>query len=374
MSMVRGPLLAVLIVSPALHAQSPSPFRAGSGHVVHLRTGERLTGQLLGLDADTLQLRTTWGDKIELPRQAVAALTQVPGRITLLDDDFRDGAKGWTVTGKPAVMAAVILAEPGQALTRVLPKPLAAGHAGVSFAERDQPAGGRWLFEAAFQGERDPRRLRVVVAGAGDLYRVETDGIAGTGRKVARSPGPHRLTVRFGPRSLAVLCDDDVLWHNLENGPGGPLRQVRLACLPGEKDEIVKGSVSWTEFALAAAVDEPRRPPGDAAQDEVWLADGDQLFGEVIRVDRRTVVLKGRFGERSVAWSGVRGCFFREAAIVPKRLEGDRVLIRLHAPFGGEPDVLFGVVKRRDDRALTLAHALLGEIVVEHRWVKEVRK
>ncbi len=132
--------------------------------------------------------------------------------------------------------------------------------------------------------------------------------------------------------------------------------------------------MAWTEFALAAALDEPQRPPGDAAQDEVWLAEGDQLFGEVIRADRRTVVIKGRFGERSLPWSGVRGCFFRTTAVAPKPIEGERVRVLLHPPFGGEPDVLLGVVKRRDDSALTLTHALLGEIVIERAWVKEVRK
>ena len=60
--------------------------------------------------------------------------------------------------------------------------------------------------------------------------------------------------------------------------------------------------------------------------------------------------------------------------MAPKPIEGERVRVLLHAPFGGEPDVMLGVVKRRDDRALTLTHALLGEIVIERAWVKEVRR
>src|ERR1039457_1144351 len=76
-------------------ANPPSPFRVGVSHVVLLRSGERLTGQLLGLDAYVLRLRTPWADKIELPRAAVSAVTQVPGLLTQFDGDFRDSAKAW---------------------------------------------------------------------------------------------------------------------------------------------------------------------------------------------------------------------------------------------------------------------------------------
>jgi hypothetical protein len=373
MSLIHRLLVAGLVLRAPVQA-APPPFRVGAGHVVHLRTGERLTGELVSLDADVLRLRTPWSDKVDLPRTVVASVTQVPGLLTLLDDDFRDGAKRWTVTGKPAVTGSVVLGEPGQALTHLLLKPLSAGRVGVNFEGRDQPSGVRWLFEAEFQGDKAPSRVRVIVGGPGDAYAVETDGFEGISRRVARSEGPHRLTVRFGPHSLAVLCDDDVLWHNLERGTAGPLRQVRIACVEGEKRAGPKGSVVWTEFAIAATVDGPQHPPGDPEQDEVWLADGDQLFGQVLRADRRTVDLKGRFGERSLAWPGVRGCFFRKAETPPRPVEGERVRVLLFAPFGGEPDVIEGVVKRRDDKTLTLTHAVLGETVIERAWIKDVRK
>ena len=73
------------------------------------------------------------------------------------------------------------------------------------------------------------------------------------------------------------------------------MRQVRLTCLEGEKGAATKGTVVWTEFVIAAAVDELLRPPGDATQDELWLAEGDQLFGQVVKADRRGIVVKGLF-------------------------------------------------------------------------------
>jgi hypothetical protein len=347
-----------------------APFRVAGGHVVLLRGGERLTGQLLSLDADVLRLRTPWADKVEIPRAAVVAVTQVPGLLTLFEDDLSDGTKAWTVSGKPAVSGEVVLSASGQSLTHVLPRPLAAGRVGINFEERDSPTGARWLLEAEFQTEKKPRVLRVVVAGTGDAYRVEADGLDGVGRGMARSPGPHRLTVRCGPRSFAVLCDEAVLWHNLDHGPGGPLRAVRIACVEREKGATTKGIVAWTAFSVAAAVDELQRPPGDSSQDEVWLAEGDQIFGAIIQCDRRNIVLKGRFGERTLPWSNVRGCYLRTAAFTPRAVEGERVRLLLHAPFGGEADVLVGVVKQRDDKALTLTHDVLGEIVVARSCIK----
>jgi hypothetical protein len=367
------PLPPETVRSVRLDAPPPTPFRVAVGHVVVLRTGERLTGQLLGLDSDVLRLRMPWAERVEVPRGAVAAVTQVPGLRVLLDDDFRDGAKAWRVIGNPAVSGEAVLSRPGQELTLPLAKPLAAGRVGVNFEAREAATGARWLFEAEFASEKDRRLLHVHVAGMGDAYHVETEGLRGSARDVARTPGPHRLTLRFGPRSLAVLCDDSVLWHDLEHGPGGRLLQVRLSCVEGEKGATTKGAVAWTEFAVAAAVDEPPRPSGDSAQDEVWLADGDQLFGQLVRADRRTVVLKGRSGERSLPWSGVRGCFLR-AADAPRPADGERVRLLLHAPFGGEPDVLLGVVRRFDDRTLTLTHALFGSVVLERGRVKEVRR
>src|SRR5260370_34206788 len=114
MPVLRGAVLAALVLTPRLRAEPP-PFRVSVGHVVLLRTGERLTGQLLSLDGDTLRLRTAWSDKVDLPRSAIAALTQLPGLLTLFDDDFRGGAKACALPGQPAGKGAAVLAEPRHA-------------------------------------------------------------------------------------------------------------------------------------------------------------------------------------------------------------------------------------------------------------------
>jgi hypothetical protein len=125
-------------------------------------------------------------------------------------------------------------------------------------------------------------------------YTVDAGGLDGTAPTglPERLRGPssqwHRLSVRFGPRSLRLRCDGVPLWYSLERGPGGPLSAVSLKC----ESATPAAAVAWSAFSLEQAADEPRRPPGDkrlaaaAGRDELWLADGDQLFGTLHSLDR----------------------------------------------------------------------------------------
>src|SRR5262249_17868222 len=143
------------------------------------------------------------------------------------------------------------------------------------------------------QGDRS-RHVTVTVAGNGDHYVVDAGGLKGTARAVARTPGWHRLIVQFTKQSLRITCDDDVLWHNLEQGPSGALKRVTIRC---------QQSSAWAEFCLERAANEYPRLPTDAEQDEIRLADGDQLFGRIVGADRRTLQIEGRFGKRSLSWT-----------------------------------------------------------------------
>jgi hypothetical protein len=339
---------------------------------VALHDGQHVAGQLLALDDKTLSLRPAWAEKVELPRAAVAAVTQLPGWRTVAADDFRDGGKAWTIAGKPNLDAkdgTVTLDEKGQSLTYAPAAALDGGRVGVTFADTEA-AGGRWTVEAEFGDDKRRRALRVTVAGAGDAYEVDGAGLDGTPRRVARAPGPHRLLLQFAPRSLRVTVDDQALWHNLDVGLGGPLRRVRLACAAdGGK---VRGAVAFGEFFLARAVDEPRRPPGDAAQDEVWRGDGDQLFGRLLRADGRGVEIDCG-GKRTLAWPAVHGFWLRRDAAPPRTTDGAHVRVAVRTCLSAEPDLLDGVATALDDKSLSLKHALLGDVRLERAQLHTLR-
>ena len=369
------PLSPESVVSIRFPIAAAEPFRAGFVRRVLLPDGQQITGRLLTADGDALALRTAWAGRVDVPRSAAVALRQPPGLQSVFEDDFTDGLKAWTVSGKPVVDGdppAAALTAAGQSLVYTPPDPPDAGRVGVNFRDRDA-TGARLSVELRFQGDGEPRTLRVTVAGPGDAYEVEPPGLDGDGRRIARSAGWHRLTVRFSRDSLSVLCDDAVMWSNLRQGPGGTLRQVSLICSAEAKADAVRGRVEFTEFSLSRAADEPRRPPGDPTQEEVWLADGDQLFGDALHVDRRAVEIQGHFGKRSLPWAEVRGCWFRRDAAPPRPIDGARVRLWIDSGLDPEPDVLDGVLKAIDDKQATLQHPTLGELHVPRERLRRLR-
>src|SRR5262245_28453259 len=59
-------------------------------HQVHFRSGERLSGELLSLDARALRLRTGWGSETLIPRYAVSGLTNFSNQVLVFRDDFEE--------------------------------------------------------------------------------------------------------------------------------------------------------------------------------------------------------------------------------------------------------------------------------------------
>jgi len=261
----------------------------------------------------------------------------------------------------------------GQSLAYTLTKPLTAGRVGVNFQQRGQVRGARWRVELLFQQRNSRRRVRVTVAGEGEHYVVDTGSLPGTARLVKRTPGWHRLIVQFSEHSLRLTCDDAVLWHNLDAGPGGRLQQVTIRCQRVEGRELLRGAVAWAELCIECAVDEHPGPPAEAEQDTVRLLNDDQLFGRILHVDRHFLQIEGRFGKRMLPWTAVSGCSFRRPAVLPKANEGAQVRLLLYSGLCPEPDVLEGVLTKQDEQRLVLRHALLGELTLERSRVRQLQ-
>ncbi len=368
----NNPVNADQIALIRFPAQELPPFRVPGGMRLLTRDGQTLTGPLLRLDGDSVVVRTAWADQLKLPRERVASLTQLPGWQPLFEDDFSAGLKGWTVKGSPKARtepARLLLNQSGQELTWTPESALDAGRVGVNFQEGAVIGKGRCLAELHFQEGKQERVLRVLLAGPGDNYSVETAGLDGTTPAVERTPGWHRLTVQFGRRSLRVLLDEQALWYNLERGPGGSLLRVRLVREGGDD----RGSLALSAFAVARAVDEAVRPPGEPGQDEVWLATGDQLFGRLVQADNRSLTIQGRYGKRTLPWTAVRGVYFREQAGPAPARAGTGVRLFLHNGLTPEPDLLEGELLDLDGERLKLRHASLGELNLPRRWLKQLQ-
>jgi hypothetical protein len=121
--------------------------------------------------------------------------------------------------------------------------------------------------------------------------------------------------------------------------------------------------VIFDEFSLARTV-EPRKRSNYPGVDEVWLASGDQVFGNLDRVDRHQVELDTLFGRRSYSWAEVRGLFPRHLAHPPEGTQGEPVRLMLCPATGNEPDELEGVLTLLDSQRLLLRHSALGEVEI----------
>lgn len=365
------------------------PFRAGVLHHVTLNNAQHLCGEIVALDAQTLRLRTAWNDRLMIPRRLLVSVAHLTGLITVVDDDFETGLKTWQLTGTPTLsdgqqtsgQKSLRLHSAGQAAEFVLPKPIDAGGLGINFHLPANIVGLRWSLEAEFQpatAKREMAPLKVIVADEGDDYVVETPVAAEEGDKIRRTPGWHRLAMRFHESYVLVGIDDRVLFAG-KQGPGGALTKLRLRCeAAGTAAAKPRGDVCFDDLSVARRVPSRMHPGSDGKQDELWLLDGDQLFGSIVKADRRSIDVHGRFGERRFPWSEVRAIYFRrphppqEEAPHAER-EAYHVRVTFHSGCGEQLDELEGSVAAFDEQRLTLRHADLGKLDIERARIWQIR-
>jgi hypothetical protein len=146
-------------------------------------------------------------------------------------------------------------------------------------------------------------------------------------------------------------------------------QDARLATLRFTMDG--PGGVWLDAFALAERLAPLKRLPGPLEQDEIWLASGDQVFGDLLEADGRTIVVEARFGKRSYPWSAVRGAFFRGAAKTAP--VGRAVEVRFRSGPGVSADQLTADMIDLNDRRLRLRHAVLGELEIERSRLERIR-
>ncbi len=340
-----APVNADRIALVRFPASELPPFRVAGGVRVLLRDGQSLTGPLVRVDAESVVIQTAWAGQVKLPRDAVIALTQLPGWQPVFEDaSWKELA--WTAE-----------------------QPLEAGRVGVNFRETQPVRQGRWIMELHFKEGAGDKVLRVVLAGPGDRYTAEMEGVKGAAESVERTPGWHRVTVQWSPRSLRVLLDEQALWYNLERGPGGLLSHVRL--VPPDNGD--KAGLAVSAFSVARAVPEAVHPPGDPTQDEVWLDTGDQLFGRLEQADPRGLTIQGRYGKQIFPWTEVRGLYLRQQMTRLPALGAGGARLWLHNGLTAEPDVLEGLLREMDGSRLKLRHGWLGDLDLERRWLKQLQ-
>jgi hypothetical protein len=345
--------------------------RVGLPLCVHLDHGQRLSGELIRVDETSVSLRTIWPNPVKLSRRAVVAVTHAGGKVIRFYEDFEgvpalqfSGSPGFDERRSTSGKRSLFLQTCGQSATLRLDEPVAAGSVGVNFLVEPETAGGRWIVELKFAGKTAPQQFQTALVGEANGYAVRADGIVGESRSVTRTPGWHRLHVRFHPEYLLVDVDGQLLFESGKNGPGGPLQEIRLACIEHKGSEKPHGGVYYDDLAVAEPIPELGHDRGDSTQDEIWLRKGDQLFAQIKQADSHQILWQNQGKPRKLDWTQVRGIFFRREPGQPVTTDGMHVRLWIRSGFS-EPDVLEGVLGSLDERKLMMRHSVLGDLEIE---------
>jgi hypothetical protein len=350
------------------------PLRAGAPYRVVLRDDQHLTGELLELGKDKVELRTAWCSALGIPRSAVVAVSQVPRFVTIFLDDFEKDLKSWRITGTPVLSTAqhvsgrhsLCFAGPGQA-EHALAAPLAEGRVGISFCDDASATRLAWQIEADFAGSAGWPTVRVRLDPRAGEYRADVSGTSSAKGRLPRKAGWRRLDIEFNIDQLVLSIDGDILLSFRQPGSGGSLRKVGLSCAGLASTAGPSGELFFDDFSLAKTVPELTRPKGDPEQDEIWLVSGDQLFGKVVNAAEGKIQLHALFGGRAISWSDVRGIYFPLSGPLTRKLGQTSVRVWLRPGIGYEPDMLEGNVLLLDKRRLVLRHEILGELEIDRK-------
>jgi hypothetical protein len=367
-------------------ASATPPFRGAAPFRLWLTGGQHLTGELVGLDAETVRFRTAWAQEVCLPRDRCAALTHAPGFVTFFRDSFEGELKAWRLSGAPKTAVgphtsgkrSLRLGAAGQALEYVPMVPLTAGRIGVNFLAVEQPSGGRWIMEWD-RGDGQGAGC-VMLAGPGSEYTADVSGSHSQTGRLPRTPGWHRLTVEVTPRRLVIGVDEAVLWSGRGLPGGSPIRRLRLACVGDGASGPRRGAVLFDDFSVARAVENLPRPPADPTQDELWSIPGDQLFGEALRADQDRIVFRGAFGTLHLGWGDFRGIYFRRRAtgtgkptVSSGEPSGEVARITLCSGAAPDPDEIEGVVRALAPSRMILEHRDLGKLAIDRGRLQRLR-
>src|SRR4029077_18658882 len=129
--------------------------------------------------------------------------------------------------------------------------------------------GQQWFVDLLFRGLAGTETVRAVLGGAEESLTVESpSGPALAVQRLARKPGWHRLSLRFGPAQTEIAVDGNDLAHG--KGPDGPLIEIRLASSNVGKNAAPAGSAgTFDDLRLVRFTEPLGNLEIDIDQDEV---------------------------------------------------------------------------------------------------------
>ena len=348
----------------------------------------RLSGSLRGISPTAVRLGVRWqGAEITIPRPGVQAVIQRPGEACVLADGFEtiEGSR-WKVTGKPEVTAEPHLADKrslrlpaggaGAAVFTRLSEPLPTGRFEVAFFDDGAVvAGQQWWIELTFQGASGASVIRVSLGWAEESLAVESpSGPALAVQRLARTPGWHRLSIRFAADQTEVSVDGKELAHG--KAPDGPLVAIRLSSSATAQADAPKGlACHLDDLQLIRFAEPPVSLEFDVTHDEARLVVGDQMYGTLTRTDSERVNINVDGDPVSLPWSDVAGLYFRRLPAEGASVKGLLTRLEWRCAAGDDADIIDfaeGALTAVSDQIFTLATPYSGVLSIPRERVKRL--
>lgn len=357
---------------------STPPFRVLIGDSL------RLTGYLRSITESSVRLGLGWqARELTMPRPGVQAIVQRRGESRVLVDGFETlNRTRWSITGKPELVTAPHLTDKHSlrlpagdgALVHKLDEPLATGRFDVAFHDNGAVvAGQQWSIELTFHGISGLSIVRVVLGWSEESLAVESPGGLSV-QHLARTPGWHRFSLRFGPAQTEASVDGMELAHG--KGPDGPLVAIRLASAPAAQAGPAKDLAGhFDDLQLIRFAEPPASRELDVTQDEARLVVGDQLFGTVRQADTERLRMTVDGEPVSLPWSEVSGVYFRRLPATSAPVEGLLARLEWRSAADDDPenvDFAEGAITGVSDQAVDLATPFAGVLSIPRKLLRRL--
>ena len=368
----------------------PTGGQAGSSpNRVELGLGQRISGRLRRSDAGMIRLEDgPGGAKVEIVQAGATGLAQRPGEALVLRDGWETlDPERWATIGEADVVAtphlegarALVLPARGAAVTARLPTPVGSGRFEVAFRDPGGMAPGhQWFVDLLFRGGDRPESVRMVLdAGLDNLGVQSSGGPALAVQLLARKPGWHRLSIRFGPET-EVAVDGNELAHG--RGPGGPLVEIRLAHQTQNNGaDLIADSdmvVAFDDLRLVRVAEPVGNLEVAPLVDDVRLIDGDQVFGRFRAADGDQIRLEVDGRVVQLPWTEVASVQFRREPTTSRAIDG--LLVRVEWRPGPDTDArdldqVEGALIAANDAALTVATPYAGDLAIPRDRLRRIK-
>jgi hypothetical protein len=359
---------------------SAPPFRVLVGEVM------RLSGTVRGVTANSVRFAAGWqSGEVTIARPGVQAIVQRAGEVRVIVDGFETLERSrWITSGKPENVENPRLSDrhslrlpgDGASLLHRLEEPLATGRLDLAFLDDGAVAAGhQWSIELTFNGPSGASVVRTALGWTEESLAVESlNGPSLAVQRLARSPGWHRFSVRFGPEQTEISVDGKELAHG--KGPDGPLTAIRLASAGPSQAAAGKALAGHVdELQLIRFAEPPASLEIDISQDEARLVVGDQLYGAIRQADGRHVEMTVDGEPIALPWGTLAGVYFRRVPATGKAVQGLLVRVEWRSAAGeNDDDVDFaeGAIVDLSEARLTLATPYSSDLKIPRDQIRKL--